>query len=86
MAIEGKYGEITTEHGSIGADEPVFLLRAQDKLAVAAIEAYVRLCSANSCPSPHLEALDVAIGRFVEWQFNHPQRVKLPGTRRGDQS
>ena len=33
MAISGKYGRVNIPE--IGADEPVFILRAQDKLAVA---------------------------------------------------
>jgi hypothetical protein len=83
MAQEGKYGKITTERGSIPDDEPVFLLRAQDRLSVQAIEAYMRLCQVNGCPSPHLEALDEVFLAFVNWQGQHPRRVKIPGTGAG---
>ena len=38
MAVSGKYGQVNIP--KVGADEPVFILRAQDKLAVAALEMY----------------------------------------------
>jgi len=38
MARSGKYG--TVDIPKVGADEPVFILRAQDKLAATAIEMY----------------------------------------------
>ncbi|MGB5159415.1 hypothetical protein [Desulfobacterium sp. N47] len=41
MAISGKYGKIDIP--GIGADEPVFIIRAQDRLAVPAIEMYCAL-------------------------------------------
>ncbi len=38
MAISGKYGKL--EIPGVGSDEPVFILRAQDKLAQGLIEIY----------------------------------------------
>lgn len=49
MAISGKYGKVTIP--KIGADEPVFILRAQDSLAGPAIEMY-RLLGGFSRSSP----------------------------------
>ncbi len=40
MAKESKYGNVTVEKGNIPADEPVFLFRAQDKLASMVIRHY----------------------------------------------
>jgi hypothetical protein len=45
MAISGKYGKIDIP--KIGADEPIFVLRAQDKLADAAIMLYQTLASSH---------------------------------------
>jgi hypothetical protein len=45
MAISGKYGRIDIK--KIGAEEPVFILRAQDKLAGAAIEMYQALAATH---------------------------------------
>ena len=47
MAIEGKYGKITTERGTIPDDEPVFLLRAQDKLASPTVRMYAAMRRAS---------------------------------------
>jgi hypothetical protein len=41
MAISREYGKVNISR--IGPDEPVFILRAQDKLAEAAIEKFSRL-------------------------------------------
>lgn len=38
------YNRIQDPEGKIPADEPVVLLRGQDKLAIEALEVYVMLC------------------------------------------
>lgn len=43
MARENKYGNVTVEHKSIPANEPVFLLRGQDRLAARAVRYYAKL-------------------------------------------
>ena len=40
---ESKYGEVKTELKDIPKNEPVFLLRGQDKLAAAAVRYYATL-------------------------------------------
>ncbi len=45
MAISGKYGKISIS--KIPDDEPVFILRAQDKLAEPAIEMYKLLAASH---------------------------------------
>ena len=40
--MDGKYGRITTEFKQIPIDEPVFLLRAQDRIACIALMEYAR--------------------------------------------
>jgi hypothetical protein len=47
MAKERKYGNVTVENKSIPEDEPVFLFRAQDELASAALRYYAALRSAD---------------------------------------
>lgn len=63
MAISGKYGQIDIP--KIKADEPVFILRAQDKLAQDAVELYKIL--ANSHNSKLAGKLDEEIARFRKW-------------------
>ena len=63
MAISGKYGEIDIP--TIGEEEPVFILRAQDRLAQGVVEIYKVLV--NSHGSPLAEQLDEEIERFRNW-------------------
>jgi len=48
MALSGKYGKLSIPR--IGEEEPVFILRAQDKLAEYAIEAYRVLAASHHLP------------------------------------
>jgi len=47
MALFGKYGKLDIPR--VGGDEPVFILRAQDKLAETAIEIYRLLAASHGC-------------------------------------
>ena len=70
MALSGKYGKIAIP--KIGDDEPVFILRAQDRLAEGVIEIYKVITSQHG---PHLgEDLDQEIERFRNWRG----RKKMP--------
>lgn len=63
MAISGKYGKV--EIAKIGDDEPIFILRAQDRLAQGMVEIYKVLASSHG--SPLAEQLDEEIERFGSW-------------------
>lgn len=63
MAVSGKYGKI--EIRKIGGDEPVFILRAQDKLAEYAIEMYRAMAASHG--SPVVETIDEQIEQFRSW-------------------
>jgi hypothetical protein len=45
MAVSAKYGKLTIP--KVGDDEPVFILRAQDKLAEFAIAMYQNLAASH---------------------------------------
>lgn len=45
MAVSGKYGKLSIP--KVGDEEPVFILRGQDKLAEAAIAMYQALASSH---------------------------------------
>ena len=64
MAISGKYGMVSIP--KIGADEPVFILRAQDKLAGPAIEMYRVLVASHGCRLAG--ALQKEIDSFQQWK------------------
>jgi len=63
MAISGKYGKLSIP--KVGADEPVFILRAQDKLADTAIEMYRLLAASHGRPLAN--SLQKEIEAFRKW-------------------
>ena len=48
MALSGKYGKINIP--KLGEGEPIFILRAQDKLAVLVMEMYRALVASHGSP------------------------------------
>jgi hypothetical protein len=70
MAISMKYGKV--DISKIGSDEPVFILRAQDKLAEATIGIYRLLTASHG--SKLADSLDREMEAFRRW----PGAKKLP--------
>ncbi len=70
MAISGKYGKLDIP--KVGADEPVFILRARDRLAEGLIEIYRILVASHG--GKMVEKLDEEIKRFQAWKG----RKKMP--------
>jgi len=64
VAISGKYGKLDIP--KIGKDEPVFILRAQDSLAQAAVSMYQALAASHKAPVA--EAVGKEIDAFRSWQ------------------
>jgi hypothetical protein len=62
--VSGKYGEVAIP--KVGDEEPVFILRAQDKLAGPAIELYKVL--AESHESSLAETISTEVERFRNWK------------------
>lgn len=68
MAVDGKYGRVTLERGTIGAVEPVVVFRAQDHLLPALLDVYAELCREAGSPARHVDGVAAARARVVEWQ------------------
>ncbi|MDD5167897.1 MAG: hypothetical protein PHN75_03690 [Syntrophales bacterium] len=64
MAISGKYGKLDIP--KIAADEPVFILRAQDILAAPVIQIYQVLVNSHG-HRPLAAGLDKEIQTFQKW-------------------
>jgi hypothetical protein len=64
MAVSTKYGKVDIP--KIGGDEPVFILRAQDKLAEATIGMYRLLTASHG--SKLADSLNREIEAFRGWQ------------------
>ena len=74
MGYDLKYGKVTLENKQIPDDEPVFVLRAQDKLAVVALVAYLEAAHVQSnMNAGALDSLFQTLSNFRNW----PNR-KLP--------
>jgi hypothetical protein len=67
----------------IPEDEPIFILRARDRLALALLEHYRSLSEMDGCNEYHMKALDRSIFRFERFREDHPERMKQPSLTRG---
>jgi hypothetical protein len=75
MAIDTKYGRVSTEFGTIGEDEPVVVFRAQDRLLPKVLKMYRYFCELAGSPTHHLEIIDEAAQRIKRWQEGNPTRT-----------
>jgi len=64
----------------IPEDEPVFLLRARDILAIHALCEYRKACIYFGCPPEHISGITEAIDSFNFFPGRFPPRMKAPGT------
>jgi hypothetical protein len=70
MALSKKYGRIDIP--KIGEEEPVFILRAQDRLAAVTIEMYRSLAASHGAPVA--ASLEKELEAFRNWKG----KKKLP--------
>lgn len=75
MAFDGKYGEVKTERGNLGEDEPVIVFRAQDKLLPKVLGFYLAKCASAGSPRKHIDAVLATLKRVSEWQQSHTTKV-----------
>jgi hypothetical protein len=80
MPLDRKYGRVTLERGTVGDDEPVVVLRAQDELAVPTLDHYRELCGQAGADPTHIASIDAAAARMEAWQANPANATKLPDT------
>jgi hypothetical protein len=89
MAYDMKYGTVTVDGDGTDADpekakafnesgEPVFIIRAQDALAVPAIARYQSLAIEAELPMEFINSLNEVIATFAEWQTDNAEAVKKP--------
>jgi hypothetical protein len=73
-APEEVYAEIKTLL-EIPEDEPIFILRAQDKRSPAVIVAYLHAIGRDAA---HIQRVTYVLGLFRDWQHKYPGKVKEP--------
>lgn len=80
------YNRIQDPAGMIPADEPVFLLRAQDALACKAVAYYAELCKATQAPEVAAKA-EAHSQRMAEWPKKKvPDLSEAPVERSGSEA
>lgn len=85
--VDGKFstdgtGLFNTVSGErIPDDEPLFILRARDHHALAAIHAYQEACE-SECNDLHMSGIQQVREKFCQFAANHPERMKQPGVTR----
>ncbi len=78
MGVSRKYGKVTFERGTIGEDEPVFVVRARDLSAPSVLRQYRFLCEALKSPEDHLFELPLVETDMRKWQAKNGRKV--PGS------
>lgn len=81
--VQGSEIVKTSSGEIIPHDEPLWLVRGRDYLAVAAIEHYETLCRLDGCNDFQLEGIRGAVEEFKRFAAEHADRMKQPGITRG---
>ncbi len=65
----------------IPEDEPVMVFRARDNFALSVLRHYHSiLVQSGQIDDSHLAAVEAQIGRFYNFRYDHPDRMKVPDT------
>lgn len=63
--------------GKLSNDEPVMVLLAHDRRALAAVNAYRSNQSADA-PQDHLDLIEKTVADFENWRSDHPDTMHEP--------
>jgi hypothetical protein len=78
-----KYGQVYVERiGNTGfpdANEPVALMRAQDRLTHRLMVYYHALSAEAHVPSAQMESVERQVHGFINWQEANRDKVRTPG-------
>lgn len=75
MGVDGKYGRVSTERGTIAHDEPVVVFRAQDQTLPQLLRLYHTLCLSQGSPQRHLDRITKTISEVEAWQSHHYTKI-----------
>ena len=64
-------------------DEPLFLLRGRDILAIPLLIEYFEISKKAGCNDHHYFKLEEMTGKFVKFKSEHPGRMKMPSITEG---
>lgn len=63
----------------IPEDEPTFIFRAKDRLAIEVLRFYKVKCELDGCTSEQLEGITNELHKFISFRNNNPDKMKQPG-------
>lgn len=77
--MEGKYGRLRCADGETKWDdeEPLFLLRGQDRLAPMILRLYAQIAESHGRYDVY-DGVMQQHDRMIRWQGEHQLRIKLP--------
>lgn len=64
--------------GHFPSNEPIFVLRGQDRLALGTIRNYETLAQSRRTPIAHRVGVGQAVRAFDNFRVEHPDRIKDP--------
>ena len=64
-------------------DEPLFLLRGRDVLAIKLLMAYAEISKEAGCSPYHFMKLGETIAGFIRFKKDHSERMKMPSITEG---
>jgi hypothetical protein len=64
-------------------DEPLFIFRGRDHLAMQVIRFYYQLCVDDGCNDYQLDSITKQLEKFEKFAETHAERMKQPGITRG---
>lgn len=61
------------------ADEPLFVLRGKDRLALAAVRCYLERCEGSQhVPAAHIDSVTTAVHGFENFRAEFPEVLDFP--------
>ncbi len=81
--VEGSQIVKTSNGEVVPEDEPLFILRARDRLALPILKIYEQLSIVDGCNDYHFRALDESVKLFEQFRILNPERMKQPSVTRG---
>lgn len=83
MGYDRKYGNVATEFGNIGKDEPVVLFRAQDMTLPKLLAYYHLFCLKAGSPRRHLSIILDTKEYVEQWQSKNPTKIPASESSQG---
>lgn len=78
MAKDKKYGQVTLQYKALPPDEPVFVLRGQDRATPNTIRRWAIEAEAIGADRETVAEAEHVAGLIEAWQQANPDRVKVP--------